>query len=88
MLTIHKAVIPISDFPIITVPYGSYMLYAREQHNQMCVWYICDPSQIDGAFHLAVVGTGNPLPSVGRYLGSCHLNNGQLVFHVFEMERR
>lgn len=83
--TIHKAVLQTADVQEIMVPEGAEMLSAREQFNDICVWYRCDPSRRLRPRKLAVVGTGHPAPDEsGRFLGTAALHGGHLMFHVFE----
>jgi hypothetical protein len=84
---IWKTVLKLTDVQQIKVPAGAEILCAREQNEQICVWYRCDPRAPDVHRTLHIVGTGNGGPSdAGRYLGTASLRQGQLIFHVFEME--
>jgi hypothetical protein len=88
MTVIWKAILQPVEVQQIMVPTGAEMLCAREQFEQICVWFRCDPSAPLSARTLAVVGTGNPAPDGGgRYLGTASLRGGQLIFHVFEQTR-
>jgi hypothetical protein len=82
MSTVWKAIL-VNDDTQIDVPVGSEFLYAREQDEEICVWYRCDPKQPKERRFLKVRGTGWN-DATGKYLGSAHLSNGLLVFHVFE----
>lgn len=83
--TVWKATLKPTDTQSIMVPDGAEMLCAREQFEQICVWYRCDPDAPLTPRILAIVGTGNPAPGPeGRYLGTASLHGGQLMFHVFE----
>lgn len=86
-LTIHKAVLKAIDLQTITLPLGAEILCAREQRNDICIWYRCDPAQVvKRECQIAVCGTGHPAPPAdeARYLGTAFLYGGDLVFHVFE----
>jgi hypothetical protein len=72
----------------VYMPKGAQVLYAREQGDDICVWALVDiddpaPSE---PRRFSVYGTGHEirLSDPGRYVGSAHLQNGALVFHVFE----
>ena len=82
MQKIWKAVIR-PDRMIFGAPAGAELLTAREQGDDICVWFRCDPKRPVEMRTVAVCGTGHDAPS-GRYLGSAHLEGGALVFHVFE----
>lgn len=82
---VWKATLQLTDVQYIKVPVGSEMLCAREQHEEICVWFRCDPSAPLSARAIAIVGTGNGAPGAdGRYLGTASLRGGALMFHVFE----
>lgn len=68
----------------VEVPKGTEFLTAREQNDQICVWFLCDPDAPKEARTLEICGTGSA-GSDGRYLGSCHLRGGAFIFHVFEI---
>jgi hypothetical protein len=83
--TVWKAVLKPADVQEIEVPKGAELLCAREQFEQICVWFRCNPLQRTEKRTLAIVGTGNPAPAAdGRYLGTASLQGGALMFHVFE----
>lgn len=85
MSVIWKATLIPADVQPVKVPRGAEFLCAREQHEQICVWFRCDPSQPEITRRIAIVGTGNPAPDAeGRYLGTASLQGGAFMFHVFE----
>lgn len=86
MTTIWKTVLAKLPLQLIEVPAGAEMLCAREQYNEMCVWYRCDPGSPKEPRTIAICGTGHPAPEAAeaRYLGTCALNDGTFQFHVFE----
>ncbi len=84
MLTIWKQVLKAATAQQIGVPRGAELLCAREQFEQVCVWFRCDPAEPFELRGIAIVGTGRPAPPDGRYLGTASLQGGQLMFHVFE----
>lgn len=81
--TIWKSTLKVADVQEIEVPAGAEFLCVREQHEQICVWFRCDPDSPKESRKIAIVGTGNPAPADGRYLGTASLHGGQLMFHVF-----
>lgn len=83
--TIWKAVLEPADLQKIDVPFSAELLCAREQHDQICIWFKCDPGVQKEARSVSIVGTGHPAPDGNvRYLGTASLHGGQLMFHVFE----
>lgn len=82
--TIWKSQLEIKDRQDIAVPKGTVFLTAREQHGSPCVWFRCDPTAGQEIKTILMIGTGHPAPeNEAFYLGSCHLQNGDLVFHIF-----
>jgi uncharacterized protein (DUF934 family) len=83
--TVWKTVLTPAVVQQIQVPAGTEMLCAREQNEEICVWYRCDPdpNAIIERRKIAVIGTGHPAPADGRYLGTASLRGGSLMFHVF-----
>ena len=83
--TIWKAVLQPTDAQQIEVPAGAELLCAREQFEQICVWFRCDPTAPKERRDIAIVGTGHAAPgNEGRYLGTASLHGGSLILHVFE----
>jgi len=82
--TVWKTELKLRDVQDIDVPEGAELLTAREQHEQVCVWFKCDPLNLKIKRRIALVGTGHPAPDGARYVGSAHLQGGSLILHVFE----
>ena len=85
MQTIWKRELEAKDVQDIEIPEGAEFLCAREQFENVCVWFRCDPQAPLKARRLAVCGTGHPSPD-GRYIGTASLEKGYLIFHVFEQQ--
>lgn len=81
--TIRKAVIAQGDHSF-EAPIGAELLTAREQGDNICVWFRCDPTKPSERRRVDVCGTGWKDAPQGRYIGSAHFDGGKLVFHVFE----
>ena len=83
--TIWKVTLRPTDVQQIEVPAGAELLCAREQFEQICVWFRCDPTAPKEVRDIAIVDTGRDAPGrEGRYLGTASLQGGSLMFHVFE----
>jgi hypothetical protein len=82
--TIWKATLKAATVQYIMVPEHAELLTAREQNEELCVWFKCNPDNEVVHRQIAVVGTGHPAPDGARYVGTGFLQGGQLVFHVFE----
>lgn len=71
----------------VRMPRGATVLHAAGQGDDLCVWALVDPQAPTEERRFDVYGTGHPCPApeaLGRYVGTAHLNDGALVFHVFE----
>lgn len=82
-LTVWKTVLDVADVQTIFVPAGAELICAREQFERVCIWYRCDPHRPTEPRNIAIVGTGNPAPADGRYIGTASLQGGTLILHVF-----
>jgi len=68
------------------MPDGARILHAGEQHGQICVWALVDPSAPLKPRVIKVVGTGWLFTESNlTYIGTVTLEDGALVFHVFEV---
>jgi hypothetical protein len=84
MRTIHKQALHTIDVQQIEIPKGSTILTVREQHNIICIWYLCGTERELEYKTIYIVGTGHPLSDKAKtYLGTAILHDGQLVFHVY-----
>jgi hypothetical protein len=85
MQTIWKEVLKPSAVQEVMLPAGAEILCACDQHEQICIWFKCDPAAPKESRTIAICGTGHPAPDGdGRYLGTGFLHGGSFVFHVFE----
>ena len=87
MQTIWKVILGQTGIQEIEVPVGAVMLCAREQHERICVWFRCNPTNPIVRKAVAVVGTGDQIPNAfDHYIGSAMLMDGALGFHIFGRE--
>lgn len=85
MITIWKIVLSPLAEQTIKVPMGAEFLCAREQNNQPCVWFECDPSEPEEDRLIRVYATGSKIDeNPGRYLGLVSLHGGIIILHVYE----
>lgn len=87
MKTIWKTVLRAEVQQTIKIPQGAQFIAAREQHEKMCVWYICDPEAPMVERHILILGTGHViLPDTGNLspIGCAMLEDGAEVYHIFE----
>lgn len=71
---------------ILEIPEGSEILSVESQNNKICIWFLVDPSADSVEREFIVYGTGHAISDAEhkKYIGSAQLENGMLVFHVFE----
>lgn len=87
--TVWKEILKPIEVQQIMIPAGAELICAREQFENICVWFKCDPGAAKEPRTLAIVGTGHAAPiDDGRYIGTASLHGGQLMFHVFERVER
>ena len=83
--TVWKWTLTARDLTTIRVPKGGKLLSVHEQRGQICLWALVDPQKETEERTIRIAGTGHILANGKfQYLGSVHLDAGQLVFHVFE----
>lgn len=83
---IWKVILKVTDTQEIEVPAGSRFLCAREQANQVCVWFRCNPDVAKSKRTILICGTDHDAPEYqdAAYLGTAIVNGGAYVWHVFE----
>lgn len=81
---IWKTILKVADVQDIEIPEDAEILTARDQMEQMCIWFKCNPNNPMTKRRIAIVGTGHAAPEGARYVGTGFLHGGQLVLHVFE----
>lgn len=90
MKTIYKYPLPIEDVVSIDMPVGAEVLTVQMQRGEPQLWALVpiDTWAPKERRLFRVAGTGHPIGSkVRRYIGTFQLLNGDLVFHVFEVEK-
>jgi hypothetical protein len=83
MRTIRKTVLDVTEEQRIAVPAGAEFLTAREEHGQVCVWFLCDPARPSEERTILIRLTGCP-DGDGRYIASAQIASDSPVFHFFE----
>lgn len=92
MRTIWKWPLPYDVDFTLDMPKGAQILTAETQYagsprlEAMTMWALVDPEAPTEPRRFRLGGTGGPLPDdPGQHVGTCQLNGGDLVFHVFEV---
>lgn len=79
-----KALLP-QGVQSVMIPYRAKILCAREQGDEMAIWFTCNPEAELTMRHIVIVPTGGEPPTSARFLGTCSLSGGALIYHVFEL---
>lgn len=93
MKVIWKFILEVNRQPQrVAMPTGAKLLYVREQNDDICLWIECDVHVPTEIRTFEVLGTGMMHPDVPFglqrvYVGSAHLRNGALVYHVYERKQ-
>lgn len=74
----------INETIAFSMPENAEVLFVREQRGVPCMWCRVDTSLPHEIREFTLVGTGHPAPD-GPYRGSFFINEGQFVFHLFEV---
>lgn len=85
MKTIHKY--PLNAYPTQHyIPQDAEFLCVQTQNNEPMMWFLVDTTKAKVQRNFALVGTGFKIDFVnGEYRGTFQLDQGTLVFHVFEL---
>ncbi len=86
MKTIYKYKLQIKDEQCIGLPEGAKILTVQVQKGEAFIWALVDNDKDLEERFIEVIGTGNPVTGSDsrNYIGTIQLNDGNLVFHVFE----
>ena len=69
------------------MPAGAKILSVQVQLEEVQMWVLVDPSIPHEPREFDVYGTGHLMPSdPGKFIGTFQLEDGALVFHLFERE--
>ena len=87
--TIYKYEIPFDDEFKVNLPTGAEIVSVQSQHNTPHMWCIVETTAPTRPTSFILHGTGHPMNGhEGKHLASFQINNGSLVFHLFEDTRR
>ena len=86
MSRIYKYPLQLTKIQEIEMPRGAQVIHVGVQANTICLWAIVDTACPVERRSFAILATGhlNFNPEIMRHLGSVIMNEGALVWHVFE----
>lgn len=84
-LTVWKYPLTLETQPTVEMPVGAEILHVGEQYGRLCLWALVNTSAPTTPRRFLVAGTGHDVPaSRGRFIGTALMQDGGLVFHVWE----
>ena len=86
MSRIYKYLLQFTEIQEIEMPKGAQVIHVGVQANSICLWAIVDTAHPAERRSFAILATGhhNFDPGIVHHLGSVIMNEGALVWHVFE----
>lgn len=83
---IWKYEIATTDWQHIEMPKNAKILCVQIQNRMPCIWAMGDTEEELINRKIVVIGTGHDVPDYEEliYIGTYQLDDGRLVFHVFE----
>ena len=87
MQAIWKFPLNYYDTNFISMPKGAKILSIQNQYEIACIWALIPDITSDTETRIFIIyGTGHTHELIkGNYIGTYQLDNGNLVFHVFEI---
>jgi len=88
MKSIWKFEIPVEGEFDVMMPEGAEILSFCTQKNKLYIWAIIELGTKFAARRFRLVGTGFKFSErPGRYVGTAQIFDGDLVWHLFEVEK-
>ena len=84
MKKVYKYMIVVDDINDVLIPKGAQILTVQTQNGTPFIWALVDTEAATTHRYLRLVGTGFPLPDLGKYVGTFQQYNGSLVYHLFD----
>ena len=85
---IWKFEIKIGSYSVIKMPKSAEILTVQPQNDKVCIWALVNPDNETESRHFETHGTGHEIHyDMGierKYINTFQLNDGMLVFHLFE----
>lgn len=84
-LAVWKYVLRPTTTQTVEMPVPAKVLHVASQGDDVCLWALVSPEAPLRSCTFRVVGTGHPeVDQRDSYVGTAHLPESGLVFHVFE----
>lgn len=87
MKTIFKYELQLTDVQTLRLPGYYQVLCVQVQNGKPCLWAAVDPSYPGRNKGIRIIGTGHQFSDYEdlEYISTFQLEDGALVFHVFEV---
>lgn len=90
MKTVFKYLLKVDDYQTVTMPRGAQILTVQAQRDIPCIWALVETDSEPEERYFRMAGTGHRMSEKDkflRYIGTFQIMQGELVFHIFEIER-
>ena len=88
MKEIWKFTLPVTDYPVVSMPKGARVLSVGVQHGEVQVWALVDPEAPTELRRFMKIDTGQcmtePCVERIRFIGTVQM--GDLVWHIFDTQ--
>ncbi len=87
MKKIWKFTLPVTMYPIVSMPKGARVLSVDVQHGDVQAWALVDPQAPKELREFRMAGTGHPIKDEivsWRFIGTVQM--GDHVCHIFEKQ--
>jgi len=83
---IYKYQLDATDVQKVKMPRASKILTAQPQFGNPCLWAVVDPRNSEVNRIIKIAGTGYDLSNkiMGDYIGTVQIDDGLLIFHIFD----
>jgi len=87
MRNVWKYKLTANDYIDVEMPKGAEVLTFQIQFDIPCIWCLVDPDAEKESRRFRLAGTGHDIKEDNlKYIGSCQVHEGALIFHLFEVE--
>lgn len=86
MTTIWKFPIKITDLQLVPMSKSAQIISAQIQGDVLCLWAIVDTNEVKDQRVIEIYGTGHPMRDQTQRRHIVTVQDGQLVWHVFEAQ--
>jgi len=86
MRSVYKYQLQVKTKQSVYLPKGAQILSVQPQRDQVCIWALVDTNADPFPLDIHIYGTGHEMPEGAnfRHLDTFQLENGALIFHVFQ----